>query len=119
MQRTGEQQEAQHPVHQGLIKIDLAKHASDLLCDVNGGLDQIKCDNRQRSGKRDDDEPYRVWQAQKSKIDIAEQGRKAHKDRTNAEYAHRYFFSFPNRILSAIPLIIQHFRPGIPMSAFC
>ena len=92
MQGTGKQQEAQHPVHQGFIEIDLTKYAGDLLSNVNGGLDQIKSDNRQRSSKRDHHQPDRVWQAQKPVIDIAEQGRKPHKDRTNAEYAHRSLF---------------------------
>ena len=65
MQSTGKQQEAQHPVHQGVIEIDLPKQARDPLTDVNGGLDQIKSDNRQRSGKRDHHQPNGVWQAQK------------------------------------------------------
>ncbi len=89
MHSTGKQQEAQHPVHQGLIEIDLPKHARDPLTDLNRRFDQIKSDNRQRSGKRDHHQPDRVWQAQKPMIYVAEQGRKTHKDRANTEYAHR------------------------------
>jgi hypothetical protein len=54
-----------------------------------------------------------VWQVQKPMIDVAEQGRKPHKDRANAEYTHRPLFLFPDRTSLAIsPNRADMIQPG-------
>jgi hypothetical protein len=77
MQRAGEQQERQHSVHEGRVKVDPGQEADDLLADLASRQKAVDPDHNQRGQGPHDRDADRRRKANEPMIYVS-QGRRQH-----------------------------------------
>ena len=85
MQRTGEQQERQHPVHQQVVEVDLVHQPLDA-CFQAGEADQAQALEDQGEQQCGDHHANGRWQAYEAIVDVGEEGGQA--DKSGNKFKH-------------------------------
>ncbi len=80
VQRAREQQERQHTVHQGRLKVDAGDEAQHLFADIAGGKQPVDPDNDQRRDRAHHRQPDRLGQTEEAMVDVAQRRRQHDQD---------------------------------------
>ena len=88
VQRAGEEQEAEHPVQQRLVEVDLAEKALDRRPELERGKRGLDQHDQQRAAERHEQRAAGQREAQEPVVDVPERGRDRHEHRRDIECVH-------------------------------
>ena len=72
MERPRKEKEAQEPLHQGVLEVDVGKGPANGDFETERGDQRVDQQDRHRDAEGDDDQPDRVREAEPAMVDVAE-----------------------------------------------